>query len=308
MSIAMANSATADEIYTVGPETLVARSASILAGALSSYGKQVLETSQPPGPDAMPLKWVVTGRVDSARVVKGQATGPVSFSKTEYSVFLPYGGGEESWESEYGEFRERGEAVLFLGGDPARSVIKALPSGGGEQDLTALVTDIVAVQKLPTKESREAGWSAYLGKAAVDEGRKAALRSLVNAPMEWNRLEPALSGFMADRGLSELMRAFAFGIVAYGLTKGYWAASGTGAGDFLCRIFQGEERPRLLMQHILALRQVLVFAMEETHRSAREPLRSVIVGCLRRKEGAVSGEPDVVQQYNQIRRTYPGLL
>ena len=40
----------ADEIYTVGPETITARATQIVAGLVSVYSKRVLSTSEPSGP------------------------------------------------------------------------------------------------------------------------------------------------------------------------------------------------------------------------------------------------------------------
>ncbi len=306
-SILSANSARADQVYTDGPETLVAQSPTILAGPVSSYARRVVETSQPPGPDAMPMRWIVSGRLENPRALKGAAAGPIAFSRAEQSVFIPGGGGGENWMRDYGDLGERDEAVLFLSAPPVRTV-KVLPSGAGERGLAGLVTDIAGIQSLRGKESRTAAWLAYLDSARFDEGRRAALRSLVNSGADWARLNRALDRFLANPGLAEPMRAFAFGIVSFGLTRHYWAGSQPAVAGFLCGLFESEERTGLLLQYLLALRLVLIYVMEESQRTARQPLRAQIAGCLRRKEKAASAAPELARQYQQIRTGFPGLL
>ena len=172
------------------------------------------------------------------------------------------------------------------------TVTKALPSGTGERDLAALIKDIVAVQALAQPSQQESAWLAYLERARVDEGRKAALRSLLQLGTDWNRLGPALDRFLANPASSEAIRAFAFGIVVFGLTGGRWAQSQGAVAAFLCRQFMSEGRTGLVLQYLLNLKLVLKYTMEEAHRAAREPLRS----------------PELAQQYQQIRAMYPGLL
>jgi hypothetical protein len=172
------------------------------------------------------------------------------------------------------------------------TVTKALPSGTGERDLAALIKDIVAVQALAQPSQQESAWLAYLERARVDEGRKAALRSLLQLGTDWNRLGPALDRFLANPASSEAIRAFAFGIVVFGLTGGRWAQSQGAVAAFLCRQFMSEGRTGLVLQYLLNLNLVLKYTMEEAHRAAREPLRS----------------PELAQQYQQIRAMYPGLL
>src|SRR5437868_8956388 len=76
----------ADAVYKSGLETLVSQSPTIVAGFVSNYSKRVLKESEP-GPNAIPLKWVVTGTIDHPRVLKGSLT-PISiaFTRTEQSM------------------------------------------------------------------------------------------------------------------------------------------------------------------------------------------------------------------------------
>jgi hypothetical protein len=50
----------ADEIYRTGPETLIARSSSIVAGPVSQYSRKIESESQG-GAESIPLKWVISG-------------------------------------------------------------------------------------------------------------------------------------------------------------------------------------------------------------------------------------------------------
>jgi len=296
-----------NQIYTRGPESLVQRAGTILAGTVSSYARHVQETSQPPGPGAMPIKWIVRGGIENPRALYGRSAGPIAFSRTEHSVLISAPDNQEEWEAEYGDLQPNGEAVLFLSGDPAHPTIKALPSGIGERDLAALVRDIVAIQQLD-HPSKESAWLAYLETAPVDEGRRAALRSLVQLEADWDHLGPALDRFLANPALSETMPAFAFGIVVFGVTGGRWAESQGSVVAFLCRHFTSEGRPRLELSYVQNLKLMLRYTMAEARRAATEPLRRSIADCLRRREASASASPELAMQYQQIRASFPGLL
>jgi hypothetical protein len=287
-----ANSFVAEQIYMTGPEALIARSATILAGAISEYARQVKQTTQPPGPDAAPLRWMVTGKLESPRTLKGPAVaGALAFSRLEASllVSLP---GEDDWMLDYGELREGGEAVVFL---PSRTV---LPSGSGERDLVGLVSDIVAIEQQPDEQSRVRGWLAYLENARVEGGRQAALRKLVDGQVEWKSLEAPLGRMMGDPRSSERALGYAFGIIAFGLTRDHWAKVQMRVAEFMCGIFDSESRPLLLRQYIPALRMA----------ATRPDLRGIVAASLRRKKSSASATPELAQEYDDIRRQDPGLL
>ena len=79
----------ADAVYRAGLETVVSQSPTILAGPVTHYSKRVVSESAP-GPDAIPLKWVVTARVEHPQVLKGShAAKPVVFSRAEQSMMIP---------------------------------------------------------------------------------------------------------------------------------------------------------------------------------------------------------------------------
>jgi hypothetical protein len=295
----------ADQTYSTGPETLIADSTTILAGPISALSKQIVSTSEPPGPDAIPIKWIIAGLVDSPTPLKGSGAGPVTFSRPEQSLLLPPSRDGEDWVRIYGDFQEGDQVVLFLNGD--RSLRRALPSGSGERDLISLVRDIIALQSGMRGEPRQA-WLSYLNGSPLDQGRQAALRVLVQMPIEWTQLSPALDRLIANASMTDKMRAFSFGIVVFGLTHDRWKADQVAVSAFLCRQFESERRPRLLLQYVLSLKVALQYTMEEATRSAREPERKRIVDCLKRRESTAPMTPEVADQYRQIRATYPGII
>jgi len=297
----------ADEIYTAGPETLTARATKIVAGPVSAYSKRVLSTSEPPGPDAIPLKWIIAGRVDNPKPLKGPATGAVSFTRAEHSALIADTVDVPSWELAYGDLRQSGQVVLFLGSDPENDVIQAVPSADGELDLASLVRDIVAIQSNPGNGKLKA-WLAYLGTARNDHGREAALRSLVQMNADWKRMRPTLDRFMGNPSLSQHMCGFGFGIVVFGLTNQKWEQDQVSVADFLGRQFEIARTPKLAFQYILSLKMALRYTMEEAARGDREPIRKQIIDGLRRNEPVASRTPEVAEQYRQIRATYPSLF
>jgi len=298
---------TIDDTYTEGPETLVARAPTVVAGAVAGYDKKIVSTSTPPGPDAIPLKWVVDGRVDQPLALKGSIPGAVSFSRMENSPFVPAQPARHRWELEYGDLEPAGRVVLVLGNDPARVLLKVIPSGAGERDLIALVRDIVGIQARPAAEAQRA-WLSYLLNAPFDQGRKAALRTLVLEHMAWPQLQPAIERLMGSTALSMPMREFAFGIVVFGLTHDRWQSDQTAVVDVLCRQFQAETRSGVLLSYILQLKLALQYATQEAGQAARAPALNRTVDCLRRRESALSAVPELADQYRQLRAAYPGLF
>ncbi len=274
---------------------------------------RILSASEPPGPDAIPLKWVVTGRVDNPRTLRGAVQGAaVAFSRAESSTFVSDETDVPSWELEYGDLQPSGQVVLFVaggpvgGGAPANPLTQAIPSGAGEADLASLVRDIVAIQANPATQLD--AWLAYLSSARQDRGREAALRSLVKMKANWKRTQPVLEGLMANPSLSRPLRAFVFGIVAFGLTTRAWDRDQLPVVDFLCRQFESVRTPESSLGYILSLKRVLNYAMEEAARAARAPLRERIVDSLKRSEPQLARTPALAEQYRQIRASYPGLL
>ncbi|MGH9631057.1 MAG: hypothetical protein ACRD7E_22345 [Bryobacteraceae bacterium] len=298
----------ADEIYRTGQETLIGESAAIVAGPVSNYSKDVVSQSQP-GPDGVPLKWVVSGRVENPQLLKGQGRpGPVDFSRPEQSMLVPKDPSKPHWEDVYGELGSGDRVVLFLGPEPASNVLAVVPSGTGERDFIGLVKDIVALQSIPDQGARVKRWIAYMDGASADEGRKAALRSLVAVPVAWEQMRPALENMLGAPQISPGFRAFVFGIVAFAVMEEKWGAEQQNAAGFLCRLFLAERDARLALQYILHLKLILRYGDSEKHRKAREPVLHQVVDCLRRRETMGGLDPQMQEQYRQIRATHPGQL
>ena len=305
---AMADAAgRADEIYTTGPETLVARATQIVTGSIAGYEKRATLTSEPPGPDAIPLKWTVSARVDRPRPLKGSTLGSISFARAEQSSFVTEAGDVPAWEREYGYLQESGHVVLFLANAPKNQVLRAVPTTQGDLDLASLVSEIVTIQSRP-EPSKQDAWLAYAGSAKTDQGRRAALRSLIQMNADWKQMRPALDRLIADSSLSEPMRAFAFGIVVFGLTNQKWQQDQTSVAGFLGHAFELARSSRSALQYILSMKLALGYTMEESARAAREPARKLIVDSLKRSEADASKVPAMAEQYRQIKATYPTLF
>lgn len=294
----------ADEIYKTGPETAAAASRRIVAGAVSRYSRKVTSTSEPAGPDAIPLLWIASGNVERPADLKGGTAGAVAFSRTEASPIVADTVSVPAWEAEYGDVQPSGQVVLFLG-DAGQA--HAVPSGQGEHDLVALIRDIVAIEGRAGDTQIE-GWVGYLQSANTDAGREAALRSIVRLHAEWKRTAPALDRLLANAALDDQIRGFAFGIAVYGLTKNEWTHDQGAVADFLGHQLGNARSPRLAVSYLLSMKLALRYASEEAEREARAGLRARLAAALARNEAALSKSPEAAEQYRQIRAAYPGLL
>ena len=61
----------ADQIYRLGPESLVKESQVIVAGKITRYSKVVTSTSQG---EPIPLIWTASGQIEQPVVIKGAAS------------------------------------------------------------------------------------------------------------------------------------------------------------------------------------------------------------------------------------------
>src|SRR5262249_40015362 len=151
---------------------------------------------------------------------------------------------------------------------------------------------------------------AYVNNAPSEEGRKAALRSLIVIPVDWDKLEPAVDKLLRAPQLSSGMRAFAFGIVAFAVTQEKWKGQARDAAlDFLCRVFTAEKDVRLAMQFVYSLGLILVYCNDEDYRKVRQDVRQRVTACLRRRAslgggGGSAAERDLESQYQKLRAKY----
>lgn len=297
----------ADEIYRSGPETLIAAAPLIVAGPIADLKKQVTEKSQPDGLDQVPLRWTASGRIQPASAIKGKFPGTsVDFVRAEQSLLLPPDAATFKWETSYGELSSRGRAVAFLGNGNPFQLLRVVPSGDGELDLAGLIVDLVSIQALDSPGERQKKWLAYFNSSPTDEGRKAALRTLVGEPVAWPDLEPVLTPFLKNASRSAGVRGFAFGIVAWAITEGKWPDQQPAAVRLLGKTFEAEADPRLATQQLLALGQIMTYCANEDFRQERKPLRDLVVASLQARPsltlpGGPPARPDLEKTYVELR-------
>jgi hypothetical protein len=184
-----------------------------------------------------------------------------------------------------------------------------LPTGYGDRDLATLVRGIVGIQAIADPPKQLAAWASYIERAPMDEGRRAALRSLIASPaVDWPRMEVVLSRVLANPALSSATRAFAFGIVAFAVMHDKWGDQQLNAVDFLGRQFEAERDARVALQQILNLKLVLGYTSAEAAAAARQPLRQHILACLKRRATQAPLSPELKEQYKQLGASYPGEL
>ncbi len=243
---ASVSSFSAGGVFRTGPETLVAAASCIIAGPVVAYDKKILAGTAPP--DSIALQWTVSGRIEQLQTLKGPSTTrSIQFLRSEGSLLLPPDESALYWEESYGEIEPGDHVVVFLGEGEPRPILKTIPSRDGEGDLIALVKEIIRIQAIESLEAQLDAWLLYLHKSPMDEGRKVALRSLINSPVSWPRLEVVLTQLLKNRSLSREIRSFSFGMVAFNITSGGWADAPVAGVDFLCRTFAAEADPELAL-------------------------------------------------------------
>ena len=291
----------ADQVFRIGPEDLVAQSSSIVAGSIVSYSREIQRYSAP-GPDAIALVWTAQGRIDNPTTLKGAPPPvPIRFSKPERSFFLAPSSTTPIWETAFGELAPSGRAVLFFGEDAGPRV---LPSGSGDQDLIALVKDIVRIQAIRDPDQQRRSWLQYLAGAPSMEGRHAALRSLVRAGAGWSEMEPALTQLAIAERTPPDLRAFAFGFVAYQVTVQTWGARSKGSLDFLCQMFSAETGTEQQLRYLQSFKLLLSYAVEEPRQESRRLVQQSIMGCLETWASHGLSVRELRQEYNQVRQKY----
>ena len=294
----------ADQLFRIGPETLVASSSSIVTGHISNYHKEVLKVSQP-GPDGFPLEWKVTGELADPVTLKGApVSGPLPFSKIEQAFMSPLPSPHPRWQQQYGELAPDGVAVLFSSGTAATDFQEVLPSAAGEQDLAALVKDIVNIQRLPDPKDRVARWLAYLSAGPSPEGHRVALRSLARDRAAWSQLEPVLRKLLNQANLSPDLRVFTFSFIAFNITQNTWEANNPAAMDLLCGTFSNQADPKLTLRSLRAFSILLQYVSEKPLPPPRQPLRDQAVRCLHRWASLGFANQELAEEYKRLSRQY----
>ena len=308
MPMANAIAQQADEIFRTGPETLIAQSSCIVAGSVSNNQKEIVLLAQPESENDA-LKWVIKGQLENPRVLKGRAPARIiKFSRSEQSMFLPRDPLAAEWELTYGDLKPKDIAIIFFGGAPSESILKIIPSGYGERDLVTLVNEIIPIQANNNSVQRKQLWLAYLKHTQLDEGRRVALRALIQLPVEWVNLEPVLSPMITNPQAGTTIRSFIFGIVTFAVTENIWGVSNPQAVDFLCQQFSTEKNATLTLSYLLHIKQALSYSYDETTNSMSNYTGQRMLDCLKRRESLGPLEPPIQEQYQQIHASYPGLF
>jgi hypothetical protein len=304
MASTVALNGRADQIYGLGPEDLVAATPTIVAGPVSGYAKQVQKYSEP-GPNGFPLEWVASGRIDQPKSIKGSVvSGPLPFSRPERSFFLPVDPEGPIWERDFGDISPNGQVVVFLNdGDPRRAG-KTLPSGNQEQDLVELVRGIVEIQAIRDPTQQRQAWLRSLTGAHSDEARRVALRSLVRAGADWSQMAPALKTLFSEPALSNNIRAFAFGFVAFYIAEEKWPKENSAAIDLLCQAFSTQRESSLEIQYLQSFKLILRYTAEEPLNESRQPLRRRIMETLEQRAAHGVEDPTLREEYKRIRTQY----
>jgi len=177
--------------------------------------------------------------------------------------------------------------------------------------LIALVKEIIRIQAIENLEVQVDAWLLYLNKSPMDEGRKVALRSLINSPVSWPLLEVALTQLLKNWSLSREIRGFAFGIVAFKITSGGWADAPVAGVDFLCRIFAAEPDPELALEYTSHLGVLLYYCNDVDFTTERAVLRKCVIDALIHRESlALPGtlaDLELEGYYREIREEYIAL-
>ncbi len=268
-----------DEMFTIGPETLVAQARAIVAGPVSHYSKEVKEQSLGSAP--IPVRWVISGQLEHPETLKGDASGAaLHFNREEQSPFLTIPEPVPAWEAEYSQWQPDDKAVVFLGEKPGE-ILRILPSGVGERDLISLVRLIVSIYATAQSENAQAiAWQRHLlnGTASSAESKRIALRSLMKLTRNWDDVTSTLYGVMSRKDAD--LRRYAYGIVAYGIMHEKWSDTSKPV-EFLCMQLANETDTEVTGSHLQYANLVLQFAADEDFREQRKGLWDQLHGCFK---------------------------
>jgi hypothetical protein len=291
----------ADVVFVAGPEVEVAQAAAVCAGRVADYAKQVLKRTDPP--TALEIEWIASARLVDIECFKGAApTQPIRVRRHERSFAAVPDPSTPYWEAEYGTLEPGGKAVVFLGAGPDPPVLRVVPSGDGERDFADLVKNVARIQAIADTEQRLRAWADYLTRGATVEGRKAALRGMIQAGVDWPRLRAALAGFLASPRTEGQTRAYVFALLAYQLGRDAFALYAPQVVDFQCEIFLREPAGNVLLQYLSGFSHVLDFASQpERPQPLRDAVTTKVKACLRRRP-SVTTHGEVVS--SELARAY----
>ncbi len=287
----------ADDIFRTGPETLAAQTPVVVVGRAAQLGIEVEKAMQ--GESATPLAWTVRGVIDSGRTLKGKLRNQViEFARRETSPFAAYEPPVPYWLADYGNLREGGDVVVFVSSAEPLAVSLVVPSGSGEQNLVALVAQASRIAALEGEESKRAAQLRWLHSAKTDAERRAALRSLVQARIEWNVLSAQLINLWS--AWASTLREFMVGLIGYAIKEGVWPAGDTRPTQFMCRAFLQEQSPERQPIAMLPLKTLLTWTDEDGQQDGRTEIRDAVVDCLRQRRTAGPLGGQLQQQYEQL--------
>jgi hypothetical protein len=304
MLSADATSQRADQIFRTGPETLVAASSGIIAGHISHFAKEVLSSS-PPGPDGFPVEWKATGEVDEPRTLKGTPRpAPIHFSRLERSFVSAAPTPAPRWAQQYGELSATGDVVLFYSSPDDQTPSDIFPSAAGEQDLAALVKDIVSFQSVAEPKKQIDGWLAYLNSSRSGEASRVALRSLVQLSVEWGQIDPVMRKLLSSPDVPRDTRDYAFAFVAFQITHDVWQKEVGAALELLCSAFQAQKDANSQVRNLDGLLLVLDFTSKEPLQDSRRPLRHRIETCLKSWASSGVAAQASLEEYKRLQQRY----
>ena len=258
-------------------EAAVAEAAAIIVGRPQRHGRVVLQWSAEPS--SQPLEWLTTAELHDFRMLKGDAPSvPVRFTRVEGVELFPLPAAMAEWEADFGTLSPDDEAVVFLNQSNPPEATKAVPSGDDERDLATLVAHLVALQQPTDPEQRVTGWLTYLASGPLDEGRRAALRTLVGDDVPWQRLGPVVDRLLQSSGERADLREYAFVAMVYGLIADRWAGAQTDVVQLLCARFVAESDPDLVVAYL----ESLIDLMDDAVDSEAEPNSRVIQASIER--------------------------
>jgi hypothetical protein len=286
----------ADEIFTSGPETVIAQSNSIVAGPVTNFSRRTLQSDAPSG---TPLHWEIAGDIVHPLVLKGDPPAlPLHFTRHEQAAFLDRQDAA-SWETDFLEWQDGDQAVVFLQGAGKTAALRVYPSGSGERDLAAIVKRIAAIQAIADPSARFGAWQNAIKSAPTATERRAALRSLTAMNKPWSDLSATFGD--ETTFAAPAMRTFVFGLVAYGIMHSRWTDAGAPAG-FLCERLERETDRDVLLQEIAMCGTLLAFATEQGYREERQPLTDQLRRCLSRR--CQDGNQEATEACKEVLASY----